>query len=302
MTKQRYRPASALLLTLIVMLQQACSSTPTPYRSQRNEAIQMMMKANSLAEQSDYPGALKIYKAACNRFAMLDDLDNQMDCHINASLALLRRGNSDEAKKSLENLLIVAKNFKLLQIQGKIHNHLALIYIQEKRYEKAEEEIKLSIQLYQKSAADDEFTYRSLASLGFIQRKLGRYQEAMHTLKKALSSEAEATRSYIYINLAELYFTQKRWRLARTNIDKAIEIDKIAARGNYLAYNYYWKCKILKEENQWSRAEIFCLRSLNTALSMNQKKLIQNLRAFLSNEYEQRKDREKLDWLEQILE
>ncbi len=295
----RKKNLPGLVLALLIGLA-SCSARPTPYMAQRHQAMQIMVKGNSLVEENDFAGGQKLYHEACRTLALINDAHSQMECYLNVALAYLKHAESAKAQQFLNETLEMAKQFRDLLIQGKALLHLGLVQIQEQKLVEATQSLEQALILLKQKDESKEFLYKAYASLGYLFVQNGKNDQAKKFLNLALDARDKQTLSNAYSSLAQYYFGIKKFTKALYNIDKAVFYDQEEVRSYYLAHDLHWRCKILSQMQKPEDSELACLHSLNISVGLNHKKLFLANYDYLQQYYQNVKMSDRAAWLTKI--
>ncbi len=173
------------------------------------------------------------------------DLKKAEQTHISAGEGYLRRGDKDSARRHFSKALTYDAN------SAGANNGMALVYQLEQEWSLAEEHFRRALRadpkfsqarnnyglfLYSQkrypeaieqlriAAEDVEYPNRhaSLANMGITQLKMGETDEAVRSLKQAVSIHYRLPAAHI--ELAEIYYTRKEYALSRFHYGQYVKM------------------------------------------------------------------------------
>ncbi len=222
------------ILLIFLLVLSACKTTLTQQEPQLTEEqkaeriTQLLAESRYLIEQEDFTKAI----TTLNEVLKLDA--NNIDAHLNLGLVYSFSENFEQAKKEINQVLIIDPNNpnaieikKILEDQATINpnseNEEAMKYFSKAeeyfnraKYENAIEEYKKAIN------ADPEFSTAYLY-LGDAYYMLNKYDDAIQWYNGAIKKDPQNKRSYHY--LGDAYLAKKDVEKAIANYEKALEID-----------------------------------------------------------------------------
>lgn len=134
------------------------------------------------------------------------------------------------------------------------YNHLALIYMETKRYQKSEEAFKKALELV------PEYP-EVFNNLGVLYNRLERYREAIPLFEKALANELYATPENPYTNLGYAYY-----KLGNLNKAKAYHQKSLDAAPQFCLASKNMGDVYAKEKNYNKAADYFEKATTNCPL------------------------------------
>lgn len=169
------------------------------------------------------------------------DLDQAEKTHVQAGLGYLRQGDKKPARRHFQKALKINKD------SAGAYNGLAYLYWMENNAELAESNFERALSIdpgfsqarnnygtflfsqQRYSAAEEQFEkvskdyeydnrYVGLLNLGRTQAKLGKQDKAVDSLKQVLGINSQVAAPYL--ELADIYFDQKDYTVARFYLDQ----------------------------------------------------------------------------------
>ncbi len=172
--------------------------------------------------------------------------------HNNLAIVYFNKGLYDEAIEELEKALEIDPKFVLarnnldilLKTTGRLESQVEQLarsvehepYDQEKMLDLADQYRKLSkysqaIRCYKKVIDENDASLEAHFGLGITLKLLGKYDDALDEIKKALAIEKSA---HIHRTLGEIYFNKGVIDLAIKNFEEAIALDDHQAETHFL--------------------------------------------------------------------
>ncbi len=178
----------ALMVVLIVGLNQGCSKPPQEPGVKSSESVANPPKADKETTASD----------------------NDATKHFNMGIESAKKGNLDEAITAWKKAVEIDPKFI------KAHNYLARSYYTKERFDDALSEYKTVVEL-------DPADAMAQASIGFVYRIKGMYDEAIAASNKALQVNPRLAAAYNCIGLS--YTQKKMYAEAVDAFKNALEIN-----------------------------------------------------------------------------
>jgi tetratricopeptide (TPR) repeat protein len=190
-----------------------------------NDDVKRSMSQYELAvglhQEGNVPGAFQ----ALNRSIKLDPYNAKAYLFLGTLYLFSRKSNQNEYDRKAEECFR-----KVLEIQADenaspenlgadAHNQLGVLYVHQKRYQKAIDELKIAVDdLYNRKA------YLAWGNLGWAYLEAEKYDEALKALLRSVDLEHRFCVGYF--RLGQVYSAMRNFEKAEKALTKAIEADE----------------------------------------------------------------------------